>query len=198
MRSAIAIEARNRRRWLRALRLCRQRLAWHETALLEAVVAVCADCQQEQQADEHRQRRTVLPWRVLERARLIRLLPDCFATSLERLRLTILPSPELIGELLTNRRTRSISRKCADVHEEFRTAVSRSYKPEPAIIVPRSQDAREWHLRGLDKMAWRNRAVRPLQHRRLRGEGVSSYTNAPDRRSVGLLRICEEADHAEI
>ncbi len=43
-----------------------------------------------------------------------------------------------------------------------------------------------------------NSAVRPLQQRRLHARGAQSYTNAPDRKAVGSLPICEETDHEEI
>jgi hypothetical protein len=38
----------------------------------------------------------------------------------------------------------------------------------------------------------------PPATRRLHAGGAQSYTNAPDRRAVGSLRICEETDHEEI
>jgi len=53
-------------------------------------------------------------------------------------------------------------------------------------------------LLSLDKMASEFEAARPEQQRRLRAEGVLSYTNAPNRWSVWSLRICEETGHGEI
>jgi hypothetical protein len=70
---------------------------------------------------------------------------NCVAINANRLRLSVLTAAKFVGERLTQCRTRSVTRKGADVNEQLTAFARRSDEAKAAIVVPGSKSACEWH-----------------------------------------------------
>jgi len=105
----------------------------------------CANCEKDDEPNDLCEDRTILLGFWLTGTDSLWLVTNGFALHVDGLWLTILSTPELIGQLFSHCWSRSISRQSADMYEQFCTSVCRRYEAEASIVFPGSERTCEAH-----------------------------------------------------